>query len=235
MVRGVVFDLFHTLTAPETQWSSQPWTSDVLGIDRRVWNELLTAGSRWRLAGEETDPYTIIATLARSIDPGISDGLIERAVEVRVGRFRDAFDRVPVEHVETLKRLRARGFRLGLISNADVMEMAPWDRSPLAGLFDAEIFSCRVGHVKPEPAIYLACLDALGLHGEECLFVGDGGSNELAGARAVGMTPVFMSGIMEELWPDQIPARLAQCDHHVRSIREVLSLPGVAEQTGEPV
>ena len=229
MVRAVVFDLFHTLTAPETQWSNQPWTSDVLGIDRRVWNELLTSGSRWRLAGEETDPYTIIATLARTIEPGISDDLIEQAVAVRVGRFRDAFDRVPGEHIETLKRLRASGFRLGLISNADVMEAAPWDGSPLAGLFDAEIFSCRVGHVKPEPAIYQACLDVLGLQGGECLFVGDGGSNELSGARAAGMTPVFMSGIMQELWPERIPERLAQCDHHVRSIREVLALLGVED------
>lgn len=62
-IRGVVFDLFHTLTGPESQWSTLPWTSDVLGIDRRTWNELLTQRSRWRLAGEEADPFVIISTL----------------------------------------------------------------------------------------------------------------------------------------------------------------------------
>jgi len=50
-LRAVVFDLFHTLTGPEDEWSYLPWTSDVLGIDRDVWNELLITRSRWRLTG----------------------------------------------------------------------------------------------------------------------------------------------------------------------------------------
>ena len=55
---------------------------------------------------------------------------------------------------------------------------------------------------------------------------------ELAGARAVGMSPVFVSGVMAELWPERIQERLAQCDHHVRSIPEVLALIGVQEAPG---
>lgn len=228
-VRGIVFDLFHTLTGPESAWSDLPWTSDVLGIDRRVWNELLTRHSRWRLAGQETDPFTIVSTLARMVNPSTADDVIRRAVDVRVRRFRHAFERIPVENVATLNRLRERGFRLGLISNADVMEIAPWSASPLAGLFDAEVFSCVAGHVKPEAAIYRLCLAELNLAGSDCLFVGDGGSNELEGARAAGMSPVFVSGVMAELWPERIPERLAQADHHVRNIPEILALVGLDE------
>jgi hypothetical protein len=77
-IRAVVFDLFHTLTGPESKWSDLPWTSDVLGIDRRTWNELLTSHSRWRLAGAETDPFVIISTLARMHDPLIGDDTIRR-------------------------------------------------------------------------------------------------------------------------------------------------------------
>src|SRR6266542_6083176 len=187
-LRAVVFDLFHTLTGPESEWSDLPWTSDVLGIDRGVWNDLMVTRSRWRLAGEETDPYVIVGTLARQVDPSITDDRILEATRCRIQRFKDSLARIPTENVETLRALRASGFRLGLISNADVMEVAPWPTCPLAGLFDVELFSCEVGLVKPEPAIYVRCIEALGVSPAECLFVGDGGSNELAGARAAGMS-----------------------------------------------
>ena len=226
-IKGVIFDLFHTLTGPESEWSDLPWTADVLGIDRRLWNDLLTQHSRWRLAGEQTDPYLIVSTLARQADPSIAEAAIRKALEIRTQRFRDSFSRIPPENVNTLRRLRAAGFKLGLISNADVMEAAPWSSSPLAGLFDGEIFSCAVRCVKPEPEIFEACLQTLGLSGDECLYVGDGGSDELAGARTAGMSPVFMSEVMAELWPERIPERLAQCDHHIRSIPEVLTLIGL--------
>jgi len=228
MFQAIIFDLFHTLTGPEAEWSELPWTSDVLGIDRRVWNDMLLSRSRWRLAGEETDAFTIIRTLAHEVDPTIPIARIEEATRVRVQRFKDSLAQVPVENVETLRTLRTAGFRLGLISNADAMEAAPWPTCPLAGLFDVELFSCAVGLVKPEPAIYARCLDALGVPPASCLFVGDGGSNELVGARAAGMSTVFVSGVMSTLWPERIPERLASSDHHVERVPELLQLLGLS-------
>ncbi|MEO7193079.1 MAG: HAD-IA family hydrolase [Vicinamibacterales bacterium] len=226
-IQAVIFDLFHTLTGPEAEWSDLPWTSDVLGIDRGVWNELLVSRSRWRLAGEETDALTIVRTLAREIDPTIPEERIQEATRVRIQRFKDSLTRIPPENVETLRDLRAAGFRLGLISNADVMEAAPWPTSPLAGLFDVELFSCAVGLVKPEPAIYARCIQALGVSPTGCLFVGDGGSNELVGAKAAGMSTVFVSGVMAQLWPERIEERRATSDHHVQRISELLPLLGL--------
>ena len=226
-IKGVIFDLFHTLTGRESEWSDLPWTSDVLGIDRRLWNDLLTAHSRWRLAGEEKDPYTIVSTLARQADPTITDDRIHEALRVRIQRFRDSLLRIPAENIEALRSLRAAGFRLGLISNADVMEVAAWHDSALAGMFDAEIFSCAVGCVKPERAIYEQCLSALNLSAEECVYVGDGGSDELVGAKQVGMSTVFVSGVIAELWPQLVEHRALLCDHHVERTSEVLALLGL--------
>lgn len=226
-LQAVVFDLFHTLTGPEAEWSDLPWTSDVLGIDRSIWNELLVSRSRWRLAGEETDPYTIVRSLAHAIDPSIPDERILKATDVRIQRFKDSFARIPTENIETLQSLRAGGFRLGLISNADVMEVAPWSECPLAGLFDVEVFSCKVGLVKPEPAIYACCVEALGASPCECLFVGDGGSNELVGAKSAGMSTAFISGVMAQLWPDRVEERRAISDHHVERIPDLLPLLGL--------
>lgn len=230
MFRGVIFDLFHTLTGLESESSGLPWTADVLRIDRRVWDDLLTARSRGRLAGDERDPYEIVRSLAHAVDPAIPEARIREALAIRIQRFRNSLTRVPAGNVETLTRLRAAGLRLGLISNADVMEVAAWPDSPLAGLFDVAIFSCDVGCVKPEPLIYRKCLDALGLSAAECLFVGDGGSNELSGAREVGLSTVFVSGVVAELWPDRVALRRASCDHHIERIPEMLNLLGLSQR-----
>jgi putative hydrolase of the HAD superfamily len=227
-IRGVIFDLFHTLTGRESEWSDLPWTSDVLGIDRNQWNDLLVSRSRWRLAGEERDPYRILSALARGAVPELAEETIQSALQTRIQRFQDCFARVPAENVDTLMRIRSAGMRLGLLSNADAMERAAWDGSPLSGCFDAVIFSCDAGCVKPEREIYEACLTELGLTGEQCVFVGDGGSNELVGARAAGMVTVFMSGVMAELWPDRIPELVAASDHHITRIPDLLPILGIS-------
>jgi putative hydrolase of the HAD superfamily len=224
VIKGVLFDLFHTLTDVESNWSDLPWTSDVLGIDRTEWNTALTQRSRWRLAGEVRDPRQIVATLARELRPDISDEVIDRAVAVRIERFRHTFQRIPDDNVRLIDKLRRHGVRTALVSNADAMEVAAYGSSPLAGRFDAEVFSCEVGLVKPEAEIYLQALRAIGLDASECIFVGDGGSNELEGARSVGLRTVFVSIGVEDLWPDQLERRASVADHRVRRPPEILAL-----------
>ena len=223
-VRGVIFDLFHTLTGLESEWSDLPLTCDILRIDRRAWDEVITQKSRWRLSGEQRDPFLIIRGMARLIRPEIADTLVREAVAIRLQRFRHALQRIPAENVGMLKRLRAAGLRLGLVSNADAIEVASWADCPLAGLFDSEVISCEVGMVKPEPEIFCKCLDELALPAGECMFVGDGGSNELVGAKQLGLITVFVSGVIAELWPERIPARIASADHHLQWAREVPAL-----------
>src|SRR5215813_6382495 len=134
-LRAVVFDLFHTLTGPEAEWSDVPWTSDVLGIDRRVWNELLATRSRWRLTGEETDPYAIVRTLAHLADSTISEERIRDATRCRIERFRESLKRIPPENIVALLELLAAGLRLGLSSYAYVRDVASCSASPRAGRY----------------------------------------------------------------------------------------------------
>jgi len=222
--KGVIFDLFHTLTGLESEWSDLPLTCDVLGIDRRAWDEVITQKSRWRLSGEQRDPFLIIRDMARLVRADIADALVREAAAIRIQRFRHALQRIPAENVDMLKRLRKAGVRLGLVSNADAIEVATWADCPLAGLFDSEVISCEVGMVKPEPEIYRKCLGELSLQARECLFVGDGGSNELVGAKEVGLTAVFVFGVISELWPERIPARIASADYHLKWASEVPGL-----------
>jgi putative hydrolase of the HAD superfamily len=88
------------------------------------------------------------------------------------------------------------------------------------------IFSCDVGHVKPEKEIYETCLSRMQLESGHCLFVGDGSSRELEGAKKVGLRTVMVSGVIAKLWPEEIPKRRSHADHEIRTIPELLDLVG---------
>lgn len=52
--------------------------------------------------------------------------------------------------------------------------------------------SWSVGVLKPDPLIYRAALDALGVAPGEAAFVGDGRDHELLGARRLGLRAVLI-------------------------------------------
>jgi len=221
--KAVIFDLFHTLTAIESSWGNGlPFTCDMLGVDRDAWHDQLQLHSRSRLAGEEKDPFRIISRMAWAIDPAISDDTIHAAIANRIKRFEAALLDIPDESKATLRALRAKGKKLGLISNADAMEVAAWERSPLAEIFDCAILSCAVGAVKPEREIYDICLDRLGVRPSDALYVGDGGSSELQGARDVGLTTVMMVGMIKDIWADKIERRKAHADFVIERLSELV-------------
>ena len=219
---AILFDLFHTLTALESTWSSGPMTFEALGVSKRAWDEQLLEKSRERLSGEIKDPVTIIRKMAHAIDPSISEKTIAAAVKNRKERFAGALLAVPDDTCKVLVALKAIGKKIGLISNADVMEVAAWDRSPIAPYFDSVVFSCQVGYVKPEAEIYRLSMQQLGVEARRCLFVGDGGSHELEGARNLGITTVMIAGIIREIWPDRIKARQAHADYVIEWLSELI-------------
>ena len=228
--KAVIFDLFHTLTSIESSWGNGlPFTCDVLGVDRDAWRDQLQLHSRRRLAGEEKDPFRIVSQMTRAIDPAIPDETIDAAIDNRIKRFGVALVDVPDETLVVLRALRARGKKLGLISNADTMEVAAWNKSPLATSFDAAILSCSVGVVKPERAIYDMCLERLGVEPSEAVYVGDGGSFELRGARDAGLTTVMMVGIIKDIWADKVEERKVHADFIIEHLSEL-----VAEPTSSP-
>jgi putative hydrolase of the HAD superfamily len=222
--KAVIFDLFHTLTALETTWGTGlPFTHKMLGVAPEAWNEQLLERSRERLTGEKQDAVTIVGDMARAINPSIADDVIRAATENRIARFAGALIGIPEDTIDVLRTLKANGKRIGLISNADVMEVAAWRQSPVASLFDSVIFSCSVGCVKPEPQIYNLSMRELGVAAVETMFVGDGGSSELEGARNLGITTVMITGIIREIWPDKISERQRHADFVIDMLAELVA------------
>lgn len=216
------FDLFHTLTALESEWSDIPPTCELLGVDRKAWDEQLLERSRDRLVGKSRDSVEFLGRMARTIDPTIPEGRIREAARLRTLRFARALGDIPAENLETLAELRRRGVRLCLVSNADVSEAASWTNSPLAPLFDDALFSCEVGSVKPEPEIYELALERMGAQAERSAFVGDGGSDELAGARAAGLGTIMVIWVIRALWPERVERRRSQADYVIEHLPELI-------------
>ncbi|MEJ2345915.1 MAG: HAD-IA family hydrolase [Gammaproteobacteria bacterium] len=226
-IRAICFDLFHTLVdVGQVPDSVGGYTADILGFDRDVWNRCCF--SDVHDIRRPTSHVDVIRTLARQIDPGISEQRVRQAAAERQRRFDHALTRVDGETLAVLLELRARGLRLALISNASTGEVSAWPDSPLATCFDAAVFSCECGHAKPEPAIYALAARRLGVQRQHCLFVGDGGSDEHAGARAAGMHPVLLTRFVgPRLAPEVLDARRREAIWEVRGVGELLGLlPG---------
>lgn len=94
---------------------------------------------------------------------------------------------------ETLGTLRARGYRLAVLSNWDGRLRALLNGMELAPLFDEIIISSEVGFEKPDPRIFHVASERLNAAPEAILHVGDSHHHDVAGAQAAGWRYVLVT------------------------------------------
>jgi HAD superfamily hydrolase (TIGR01662 family) len=98
-----------------------------------------------------------------------------------------------------LSSLAARGYRLGVISNADGRVRRLLDRSGLSPFFELILDSAEVGFEKPDPRIFLTATERLRLAPEACAYVGDIYEIDFLGARRAGLEAILIGpGIAPE-------------------------------------
>lgn len=95
--------------------------------------------------------------------------------------------------LDALTRLRRAGLRLGVVSNSDGRVEEALAAAGLRECFDVVIDSAVVGVEKPDPAIFRAALDALGVPAGETLYVGDLYEIDVVGANAAGLPAVLLA------------------------------------------
>lgn len=93
---------------------------------------------------------------------------------------------------DVLAALRARGYTLGVVSNADGRVAAALAACGLARHFSAVIDSHVVGVEKPDARIFRLALEACGAQPEQTVFIGDIYEIDVQGARNAGITPLLI-------------------------------------------
>jgi len=101
------------------------------------------------------------------------------------------------EMVGLLRRLHAAGHRLFCLSNVPTISMQHLERAyDFWGLFSGTVISSRVGHCKPEPAIYEHLLTAHRLDPSATVFIDDVEANVVAAAR-FGITTIRFESVAQ--------------------------------------
>ena len=195
---------------------------DFLGVDESDWSRALFSDAGDRLRGRITDPGDVVRDVVCKLIPDITPDRTAQAAGIRLRQFEAALSNVHRHVLDTVAAIRSQGKRTGLVSNADAIEIAGWSGSKLAACFDSAVFSCAVGHVKPEAEIYRVALDELGVPADRCLFVGDGGNDELSGARNVGMDAAITLEFIREPDSAAVDHRRAQANFSIESITDLL-------------
>jgi HAD superfamily hydrolase (TIGR01509 family) len=179
-IRGVLFDWGDTLFSPPDAGEVIVSAAAERGarIDpkkaRALWDELWEAGKmpqelakgRDLSADAHRDVWTALFERANAVVPDIAGTLYERVMDPR------AWIPYP-DTAPTLKALRARGIRIGIVSNVPQNLRPIFAAHGLAELIDAFTHSYEVGAEKPEPTIFLHACRALGTEPQDTLMVGD--------------------------------------------------------------
>ncbi|HET7463014.1 MAG TPA: HAD-IA family hydrolase [Longimicrobium sp.] len=97
---------------------------------------------------------------------------------------------------EVLEELKRRGYRLGVISNADGTVEGLLETLGLRRHFEFVIDSGAVGVEKPDPRIFRMALERMGVEPHEAAYVGDLYEIDVVGARAAGMRAWLIDPLM---------------------------------------
>ncbi|MEV4620162.1 HAD-IA family hydrolase [Asanoa sp. NPDC049573] len=216
---AVVFDLFNTLVpgADAARDRVLEEMATVVGVDpaafvrahHESWSDRLV---RW-------DAAQTVRILAGRLGIHPSEAAVTRAVRLRRDLGARLLADVTPATFDALDALRAGGYRLGLVSNTTAETTELWPATALSRRFDAAVFSPDVGAAKPDPRIYRAAADRLGVRPADCWFVGDGADGEPAGAAAVGMAVLRTTEFQDTdpAWPGERVASLSELVTRLRA------------------
>lgn len=209
-LRAVIFDLGGTLMYERGHWD--PITAQA---DEALTNYLREQGMELNLSSfprefrKRIDKYfrkrekdlleTSYAFVLRDVleDKGyrdVADGIIRSALD-RLFAVTQTNWVLEGDTLQTLKKLEADGYRMGLISNAgddqDVQQLAR--RFGIAQYFDFILTSAACSYRKPHRRIFELALSNWYFLPSEAVMVGDNLDADIRGAQSVGLYSIWIS------------------------------------------
>ncbi len=183
------------------------------------WNDTARRNAR------ETEDEADLAEMTREAFAELGAPLDDAELETYLAstqRYWDAHQFVHSEAHAFLDTLRAKGLSLAIVSNA-ITPKRFLDRllneQGLLERVDAAVYSCEVGKRKPHRSIFERALEEIAAEPCRSVFIGDKLYQDIAGARAVGMTTILATWFRADATP-----HLPRADYTVASFAEALAV-----------
>jgi putative hydrolase of the HAD superfamily len=202
-IDALLIDLGGTLISMDFAWMAR----ELLGLDVSCDSAALARAevSVRRLVSaklaEENPPAPIFPFFFRSILTQVLDEPAENIDEIVLkltpvllpeGKGQKLWSSVDPATREALNELSQLGLRMAVVSNSDGTAEAGVKALGLRDYFEVVIDSAVVGYEKPDPRIFQAALDGIGVDANRAVYVGDLYSVDVLGARAAGIHPVLL-------------------------------------------
>jgi putative hydrolase of the HAD superfamily len=178
------------------------------------------AVEHWRTRLHEARAHNVeLALRERGWDPSRARLIADRYWDEQHSRmklFEDA--------VQTLDRLRAEGFRTGLITNGPrEMQREKIGRFELAHHFDVIVIEGEFGHGKPHPNVFRHAMETVGSKPVESWHIGDNLYADIGGAQGAGIHAAWIHRDRLQLGEDA-PCTPDRVIGHLPELLEALEL-----------
>ena len=165
----------------------QEVTATLAAVEEAFWERCATHQRAGTLA-------QLLAEAAAELGADVAEAVLEEAAVSYLDSWTPHIRHDP-EAAPALAALRARGLRLGLLSNTHwprAFHERFLARDGLDELIEARLYTSEMEFMKPHPSAFRAALDALHVDDPaRAVFVGDRPLDDILGARRAGMRTVL--------------------------------------------
>jgi putative hydrolase of the HAD superfamily len=162
-------------------------TARLMDVERAFWDRT-AADARAGALGD------LLAEATAAVGVDVAEAVIEEAGVRYLDAWTPHITHDP-EAAATLRALRDRGLRIGLLSNTHwprTFHEHFLERDGLAGLIDARLYTSEMQRMKPHPEAFHQALAAVGVSDPgRAVFVGDRPFDDIFGARRSGLRAVL--------------------------------------------
>lgn len=208
-IKAILFDLDGTLRHDRPD-GSELFVEKAAALGLPVGQEDRLRGIRWEhyywanspelkkdfknFSGDGSQEFWLNYGRRHLVALGATDGQISRLAtplhQYMAGRPRPA-SLLEGSAAPVLGELKRAGFKLGVVSNRELPFREEVEGLGILPHFDLLLAAGEVGSYKPEPGIFRAALQLLGVEAQAAIYVGDNYFADVVGSRSAGLRPVL--------------------------------------------
>jgi putative hydrolase of the HAD superfamily len=194
-LQAVIFDYGEVLSGPPDQQAHRNLLA-IAGVEEEAFEKAYWA-HRLDYDADILNAQTYWQTVARDTGVRFTPKQIEQLIEQDAIMWMNLNPAM----LAWIPRIKQAGFRLGILSNmGDGVLDYLRPRFSWLSQFDWLTWSCELGVVKPDPAIYLHTVKKLNVSPDRALFI-DNLQKNIAGAEAIGLHAALFENV-EQLQAD---------------------------------